>query len=143
MNALTRIDRVDDLFSDFFRRFARSMPAGFETAAPPAEIRLDVTEHEKDYVVRAEVPGAKKEGVRVQIDGNYVSISTEVKQEQERKDDKGRVLLKETSIGSATRGFTLGCEIDDKAASARLEEGVLVLTLPKRQGTGSRMISVQ
>jgi len=143
MNALTtRFERMDDLFPEVFRRFVRpmAMPA-FEL--PAAEIKLDVTEREKDYLVRAEIPGAKKDDIRVQIDGNYVSISAEVKKEQEKKDEKGRVLLKETSHGSATRGFSLACAIDDKASSAKLEDGVLTLTLPKRQGGGSRLVSIE
>jgi HSP20 family protein len=141
MNALTRFERMDELFPEFFRRFTRPMAGTFESAPP--EIRLDVTEREKDYVVRAEVPGAKKEDVRVQIDGNYVSISADVRKEKETKDDDGRVLLKESSHGTATRGFSLAYEVDDKASSAKLDNGVLTLTLPKRQGAGSRLLSIE
>lgn len=140
MNSLTRFDRMDDLFPEFMRRFMRR-DAGDSEAAPP-EIRLDVTEREKDFLVRAEVPGAKKEDVRVQIDGNYVSISADVKKEKETKDEKGRVLLRESSYGTATRGFSLAWEIDDQAASAKLDNGVLTLTLPKRQGAGSKLLSI-
>jgi HSP20 family protein len=142
MNALTRLERMDELFPEMFRRLMRPMTvAGQENQA---EIRLDVTERDKDFLVRAEVPGAKKDDVRVQIERNYVSISTEVKQQKETKDDKtGRVLLQESSWGSAMRAFSLPCEIDDKASSAKLEDGVLTLTLPKREGGGSRMLPVQ
>src|SRR5262245_60218794 len=120
MNDLARIDRLDDFFPDFFRRFARSMPFAAET---PAEIKLDVTENDKDYQVRAVVPGAKKEDIRVSVDGNYVSISAEVRKEKEEK--TGRSLLKETYYGSASRGFSLAHDIDDKAVVAKLEDGVL------------------
>lgn len=140
MNSLTRFDPVDDLFPDFMRRFMRRGVGDFE-AAPP-EIRLDVTEREKDFLVRAEVPGARKEDVRVQIDGNYVSISADVKKEKETKDEKGRVLVKESNYGTATRGFSLAWEIDDKASSAKLDNGVLTLTLPKRQGAGSKLLPI-
>jgi HSP20 family protein len=139
MNALTRLDRMDDLFQEFVRRFAR--PVAWAEASP-AEIKLDVTENDKDYQVRAEIPGAKKEDIRVQVDGNFVSISAEVKREKEEKSG-GRVLLKETYYGSASRGFSLAHEIDDKAVSAKLEDGVLKLTLPKRAGSGARPIAIQ
>lgn len=139
MTALTRIDRLDDMFNDFFHRFAR-VPRLAENA--PAEIRIDVTENDKDYQVRAEMPGVKKEDIRVTVDGNFVSISGEVKQEKEEKSN-GRTLVKETYYGSASRGFSLAHEIDEKAVAAKLEDGVLKLTLPKREGTGSRTIKVQ
>lgn len=107
-------------------------------------VRIDVTENDKDYQVRAEMPGVKKEDIRVSVDGNFVSISTEVKKEKEEKEDKtGRLLVREMYYGSASRGFSLPTEIDAKAVDAKLEDGVLKLTLPKREGAGSRTITVQ
>ncbi len=135
MNNVTRFER--EFFPDFFRRFALPVTADFET---PGEIRVDVTEEEKAYVVRAEIPGAKKDDIRVQIDGNAVSIRADVKKEQESK--AGRMLLKETYAGSSTRAFTLAHEIDDKGAVAKLEDGVLTLNLPKRSGAGSRLLPI-
>lgn len=140
MNALTPFERIDDLFPEMFRRFMRPVQFNAET---PTEIRVDVTEHDKEYLVRAEIPGAKKDDIRVSIDGNRVSISAEVKKEQEQKSGKdGRVLLRETYYGSASRGFTLAHEIDDKAAVAKLEDGVLKLTLPKKADAGSRLLPI-
>jgi HSP20 family protein len=45
--------------------------------------------------------------------------------------------------GSASRGFSLAHEIDDRAVVAKLEDGVLKLTLPKREGTGARIVAIQ
>ena len=53
------------------------------------------------------------------------------------------VLLKETYVGSVSRGFSLAQEIDGEGVVAKLEDGVLKLTLPKREGGGSRSITVQ
>lgn len=139
MNALTRLERLDDLFPDLFRRLSRPLQTPTDA---PGEIRLDITENDKDYQVRAEIPGAKKEDIRVTVDGNFVSISAEVRKEKEEKSG-GRVLVKETYIGSASRGFSLAHEIDDKAVVAKLDNGVLKLTLPKRDGIGARSIAVQ
>jgi len=139
MNALTRFDRFDDFMPEFFRRFAR--PFGLEDAAP-AEIRINVTENDKDYEVRAEMPGAKKDDVRVSVDGNFVSISAEVRKEKEEK-SAGRQLVRESYYGSVSRGFSLAHEIDSKAVVAKLDDGILKLTLPKREGTAARMIAVQ
>ena len=139
MNELTRLERLDDYFPYFFRRFARTSPFAGNDA--PGEIKLDVTENDKDYQVRAVIPGAKKDDIRVTVDRNYVSINADVRQEKEER--SGRALLKETYHGSASRGFSLAHEIDEKAVVAKLEDGVLKLTLPKRAGAASRLIAIQ
>jgi HSP20 family protein len=140
MNALTRLERFEDMFPEVFRRFARPLQW---SEASPGEIKIDVTENDKEYLVRAEIPGAKKDDIRVTVDGNFVSISAEVRQEKEDKSDGGRVLLKETYYGSASRGFSLASEIDDKAVVAKLEDGVLKLTLPKRASAAAKAIAIQ
>jgi len=139
MTALTRIDPFDQLLPEAFRRWSRQLRLPDDG---PAEIRLDVTENDKDYQVRAEIPGAKKEDVRVSVDGNFVSIVAEFRKEREEKSG-GRVVLKETSYGSASRGFTLAHEINAQGVVAKLEDGMLKLTLPKREGGSSRNIPIQ
>jgi HSP20 family protein len=147
MNALTRFERLDDMFPDMFRRMMRplavSAASGFDA---PGEIRIDVSEDDKAYEVRAEVPGAKKEDIRVTVDRNYVSISAEVKRETEDKSNKdkaGRTLVKELYYGSSARSFTLAHEVDEKAAQAKYDNGVLVLKLPKKLEASSRNLSIQ
>ena len=141
MNALTRLDRFESMFPELMRRWARPMPF-FEDVALPSDIRIDITENEKEYLVSADLPGAKKEDVHVSVDGNYVSITAEVKKDEEKKE--GRSVIKETYRGTMSRGFTLASDIDEKAASAKMENGVLNLTLPKRQGeAGSKLLNIQ
>lgn len=139
MSALTRYDRFDDFMPEFFRRFARPFALGDAT---PAEIRVNVTENDKDYEVRAEMPGVKKDDVRVSVDGNFVSISAEVRKDKEEK-SAGRQLVRESYYGSVSRGFSLAHEIDSKAVVAKLDDGILKLTLPKREGTAARAIAIQ
>ena len=139
MAALTRIDPFDQLLPEMFRRFA--LPARLAEDAP-GDIRIDLTESEKDYQVRAQIPGAKKEDIRVTVDGNLVSIATEFKTEKEEKSG-GRVLVRESYYGRASRAFTLAHEIDSQRVVAKLEDGVLKLTLPKREGGASRSIAIQ
>lgn len=138
MSALTRFDRFDDLSPELFRRFARPMPLAEDE---PGDIKIDVTENDKDYQVRAEVPGAKKDDVRVAVDGNFVSITADVKKEE--KSSAGRLLIRQTYQGRSSRGFSLAHEIDEKAVVAKLEDGVLKLTLPKREAGGARSIAIQ
>ena len=109
MNGLTRLDRLDEMFPELIRRFARLPLMGVET---PGEIRIDVTENDKDYQVRAEIPGVRREDINVAVDGNFVSISAEVNKESEAK--KGsRLLMRESFVGKASRGFSLAHEIDE------------------------------
>ena len=139
MNGLSRLDRLDEMFPELIRRFARLPVMGVET---PGEIRIDVTENDKDYQVRAEIPGERREDINVAVDGNFVSISAEINKESETK--KGsRLLMKETYVGKASRGFSLAHEIDEKHVIAKLEDGVLKLTLPKREGSRARHIAIE
>jgi HSP20 family protein len=145
MNSLvplaTRLERFDDMFPEIVRRFMRPLQMDVDL---PSEIRVDVTEDDKEYRVRAEVPGAKKEDIRVSVDGNYVSISAEVKQEKEEKAGNGsRTLIKELYYGSASRGFTLSHDVDDKAAVVKYEDGILKLTLPKRKEAATKVLRIQ
>jgi HSP20 family protein len=146
MSALTRFERMDDLFPDFFRRMMRpaSFPAALAEFEAPAEIRVDVSESDNSYDIRAEVPGFKKEEIRVSIDGNRVSISAESKREKEEKTGKGqRTLVKELYWGSASRSFSLPHEVDDKAATAKYEDGLLKLSLPKKTEASRRNLAIQ
>ena len=134
MSALTRFDPLNELFADpfpdMFRRFIRSPE--WAGARAPNEMKVDVSESEQQYVVKAEIPGAKKEDVRITIDDNFVSISAEVKEEKEKKGNGERELVRELYHGSLARGFSLGHEVNDKEAQAKFDNGVLTLTLPKR-----------
>ena len=135
MSALTRFEPLDDLFADpfrdVFRRFLRTAEWPAMTMRAPSEMKVDVTENDKSYMVKAEIPGAKKEDVSVKIDGNTVSISAEVKEEKETKSGE-RVLTRERYYGSLSRAFSLTHEINEKEAQASFDNGVLSLSLPKR-----------
>jgi HSP20 family protein len=82
-----------------------------------------------------------KDDIDVRIDGNQVTISAELKKESEEKQGR-RVLRSERQYGFASRSFTLASDIDDAASTAKVENGVLELTLPKRSKASSRKLSV-
>jgi HSP20 family protein len=102
---------------------------------------MDVKEQGDDYLVHAELPGVRKEDIHVIVDGNQVSISAEVKQEKEVKEGE-RVLRSERYFGKVSRSFQLGQEIDDAKASAKFNEGVLELTLPKRVAGPNKRVAI-
>ncbi|HCE07339.1 MAG TPA: stress protein [Oxalobacteraceae bacterium] len=120
---------IDDLFKDF-----QLKPALRDLAAEP-RIKMDVSETDQAYMVKAEIPGVKKEDIKVAVEGNQVSITAEIKKETEEKQGE-RVVRSERYYGQQSRSFTLANEIDDTQAVAKYQDGVLELSLPKKIGSG-------
>ena len=138
MANITRLDPLEDLFRGFFVR-----PVDLNTnMQQPPSIKMDVKEQGGDYLVHAELPGVTKEDIHVVVDGNQVSISAEVKQERDVKEGE-RVLRSERYFGKVTRSFQLGQEIDDAKAAAKFNDGVLELTLPKREASPNKRLTVE
>jgi len=127
-------DALDNLFRGFFRpvKMDRDMP----------RIRMDVKEDEKAYAVHADIPGVNKDDIHVSIDGNTVSISAEVKKSAEQKEGE-KVLRRERHIGRVSRSFALEHEVDEASASARYQDGVLELVLPKKTAAVAKRLAVQ
>jgi HSP20 family protein len=137
MGALTRFDPFEDTLPELFKGWAR-MPRMWREHE--MDIRVDVTEAEKEYKVKAEIPGVRKEDIDVQIDGNVVTVSAEVKKDKEDKNE--RFVRQERFYGSASRTFTLGSAVDEKAAVAKYDNGVLELRLPKKEDGAVKRIAV-
>lgn len=127
-------DSLDSLFRGFFRpvKMDRDMP----------QIRMDVRENEKSYAVHADIPGVSKDDIHVSIDGNTVSISAEVKKNTEQKEGE-KVLRRERYVGRVGRSFALENEVDEATASARYQDGVLELVLPKKTAAAAKRLAVQ
>ncbi|MDR3392796.1 MAG: Hsp20/alpha crystallin family protein [Sulfuriferula sp.] len=143
MANLTRYDPFDlsfEPFDNLFRGFIQ--PVRFDHQPQQMQLRMDVKESDSAYNVHAEIPGVKKEDIHVAITGKQVSISAEVKKEKEEKDGE-KVLRSERYHGKLFRSFTLDQDIDDTAATAKYNDGVLDLTLPKRKGAASKKLNIQ
>ena len=138
MNNLIYRDQLDDLLRGFFVRPVEF--SGKASTAAPA-LKVDVKERENAYAIHAEIPGVKKEDIHVSIDGAVVSISAERKQEKETKEGD-KVLRTERYFGKVSRSFQLGQEIDEAKASARFNDGVLELSLPKKAEAQARRLSI-
>ncbi len=141
MTRLSVYDPFAEVFPELFRGFFQPAVRGSDGGGNELEIRLDVKEADGGYQVQAEMPGVKKDDIQVQIDGNRVAISAEVKRESEQKEGE-RVLRSERYYGSVGRSFQLASEIDEAAASAKFEDGVLTLTLPKKQTPASKRLQI-
>jgi HSP20 family protein len=141
MNQLTTLDPFADAgFDELFRGFFRPVRA---TNQPQAlAIKMDVKETEQGYVVHAEIPGVKKEDIQVTIEGNQVTVAAETRRESEQKDGE-RVLRSERYYGNLYRSFTLPVELDEAASAAKYENGVLELTLARKQPVAGRKLTIQ
>ena len=142
-NPLRRLAHVDPFardMDDFFKGgfFA---PLNFNTASM-SQFPVDVTEDDKNYKVRAEIPGFRKEDIQVSVDGDRVSISGETKKEDEEKKD-GEVVFSECYYGKQYRSFTLPQAVDKDKTSAKYQDGVLNLVLPKKGHGSSQKIAIQ
>jgi HSP20 family protein len=129
-------DALDDIFRGFFMQ-----PVRFD-GQPDVQIKMDVSEDEKTYIVHADIPGVKKDDIHVKIDGNQVLISAEVKNEKEVKEG-ARLLRSERYFGSVSRAFSLAQDVDESAAEAKYMEGVLELNLPKKQAESKKELVIQ
>ena len=127
-------------FESTFRRFFS--PARFEMDIQPLDMRLDVSEKEHAYIVKADIPGVKKEDINVTINGNQVEISAEIKREREDRQGE-KVLRSERYYGKVYRAFSLAQDVDEASAQAKYNEGVLELRLPKKAAVTSKKLAIQ
>ncbi|TDV13862.1 Hsp20/alpha crystallin family protein [Paraburkholderia caballeronis] len=144
MSNMTRYDPfsmegVPDLFQGLFRPLRGVI--GGEEGQQAAGIRLDVTESDSAYTVKAELPGVDRKDIDVKIDGGQVSIAAKIERDAELKEGE-RVIRRERYAGSVSRSFTLATDIDDAAATAQYQDGVLTLTLPKKAAASSRRLEI-
>jgi HSP20 family protein len=141
MANVTRYDPFGELFDDFFKGyFVRPVMGEGRENAP--RVKIDVTEQNGSFKVLAEIPGVKKEDIKVNVDGDQVSITAEVKQEKDVKEGE-RLVHSERFYGKTSRAFRLGYEIDEAKVQAKYNDGVLELVLPKKQTAAAKQIAIQ
>lgn len=131
---------VESMFEDFFAPLALGQSRRFDDGASIP--RLDMLETEQAYEIQADMPGVEKQDLKVAIDHQRITIEGECRKANERREGEN-VVYSERSARKFMRSFTLPSEVDDAAAQAKLENGVLHLTLPKKQGSAARRLDVQ
>ena len=94
--------------------------------------KTDIKDNGKDFVVEMDLPGFKKEDIKVDIEGGVMTISAERHSDYEDEDKKKNYIRKERSYGTYKRSFDIS-EIDESGITASYEDGLLKLILPKKQ----------
>lgn len=133
MALLTRRETRDPFFSMIDRflsepLIAADMPAAI-TRLEEGFLPLDISETDTHVIVRASVPGFRKEDIEAEIHDNVLSIKAEHKEEREEKNE--RYFRKELRFGSLSRRVALPSMVVDRDISAELKDGVLTLRMPK------------
>lgn len=150
-HAAHRARHLDRLFDGALDQFF-AQPAA--DTAPVRRPAIDVAESDTSYVVTLDVPGVTREDVKVSIDGRRVSIVAEARAAEpaapaadaavdaataETPKSTQRTILRERAFASYARSFTLQSEIDQTSSQAKLDNGVLTLTLAKRNPVSTQL----
>jgi HSP20 family protein len=143
--AMSPWEEMDRFFENSFpRNMMRSgrwpwpeWPSRLEAKLPAVDI-IDRTE---DILVRAEVPGVKKEDLDVSVSDNLVTIRGTTRHEEEKKDEQ--YYRREMTRGEFSRSVSLPADVDSARAKASFKDGVLELTLPKTAPSQRRSVKVE
>jgi HSP20 family protein len=127
-------------FSMFERPLLRDLFEG-ETQVVAYAPRVDVVENKENFVVRAELPGIKKEDVKLTLENNVLTLSGEKRYEEKRDEDNFH--LRESRYGKFERSFRLTDNIDRSNIAADYKDGVLTISLPKTKEAQPKEISIQ
>lgn len=135
-------DPFDQLFESmmpaFFRPVRMNELAAESFGTKPS---IDIVDRENEILVRAEVPGVKKDDLNIEVQGNQLFLSG--KHEDESEQEQGNYLYRERRFGSFTRSIHLPEEVDSEKVKASCHDGILEITLPKAETAKRKKISVQ
>ena len=123
-------EKMPSLFNDFFRPWDEWFEGGLTSRVlnVPA---VNITENKDEFMVSLAIPGMKKEDFNIDIEGNMLTISSEKEESKEEKEDK--YTRKEFNYSSFSRSFSLPDEVNMEKIDARYVDGVLKLSLPKKE----------
>ena len=146
-NPFRELDEVQNRLSTFFGgfpefgRFPRRLFGDGDIALSEWSPQVDISEDDKEYLVKADLPEMKKEDVKVAIEDNVLSISGERKSEKEEKKKKFHRI--ERSYGTFLRTFTLPQDAEANKIAAEFKDGVLKVHLPKSRASKPKPVEVK
>ncbi|WP_406656431.1 Hsp20/alpha crystallin family protein [Methanolobus sp. ZRKC2] len=134
---MEEISRMQNRMMEMAGEGERGSWMEFETLRP----LVDVKEEDKNVVVKTDLPGVNKEDVNIDIRGNRVWISADTHREIE-KEEEGYA-MKERSFKRFARSFSLPTAVSEEGAKAKLEDGVLTVTLPKSEAEEKHRVMIE
>ena len=136
-NLVTAQQEFDRLFKDAFTPFFGEGELSTHTWAPP----VDIYETENDIVLKAELPGVDPKDVEVRVEDSTLYLKGERKFEKEVKNESYHRV--ERSYGSFARSFSLPNSINAEKVKAEFKDGLLTLTLPKREEAKPKKVTIE
>ena len=129
---------------DMFDEFMRGFPFFDNSAENNVEKKLyghnaknvmktDIKELEGGYELEIDLPGFKKEDVKIQLKNGYLNIQATREEKKDEKDDKGKYVRRERYTGTCNRSFYVGSSIKHEDIHAKYENGILHVTFPKEE----------
>ena len=128
-------ENMMDVFDDFDRAFFRGFdrPEHMLYGKNAARMmKTDVKETDAGYELDVDLPGFKKDEIKLELQNGYLTISTE-KSLENKEEKKGRVIRQERYAGTMSRSFYVGGNVTEEDIKAKYENGVLSLTIPKKE----------
>ena len=126
---------IDKMFNSMWEDFYSTMRVPDYFKMGEVGIKVDVKENESEYVVEAELPGAEKDDITLELRDELLTISVEKKDEIEEENDN--YIRRERHFGSMSRSFYVD-NIDGEKVNAKFENGILYITLPKKESNSSK-----
>lgn len=124
----------ESLIEDFFGDFARPARAIARYNTPTTNVmRTDIKESDNGFELAIDLPGYKKEDVKAELKDGYLTISAETKEDNEKQDESGKYIRRERYYGTCSRSFYVGEELTQEDIRARFEDGILKLSVPKKE----------
>lgn len=128
------------VFDDFFRPWNEWFGNGGGLLARTVNVpAVNITDNKENYTVSLAAPGLKKEDFHIDVEGNMLTISSEKEENKEEKES--RYTRKEYSYSSFSRSFTLPEEVNQDKIEAVYTDGVLNITLPKKEEAKKAIVS--
>ncbi len=125
-------ERMPALFDDFFKPWNEWFGNSGDILGRVLTVpQVNITENKEEYMVSLAAPGMKKADFKIDVDGNMLTISSQREENIEEKDK--RFTRKEYSYSSFSRSFSLPDEVNKEKIEARYEDGVLKLSLPRKE----------
>lgn len=124
-------ERTPSVFDDFFKPWNEWFDNGGLWGKVMNVPAVNITEQKNDYLVSLAAPGLKKDDFKIDVDGSMLTISSEKEETKEEKDK--RFTRKEYNYSSFSRSFTLPEEINKEKIEAKYEDGVLKISLPRKE----------
>ena len=126
-----RSNRIfNDLMTDPFDNFFGTMAAPSVKTAPNL-MRTDIRETEIGFELTIDLPGFKKDEVNVELKNGYLTIQAAKGLDKDETDKKGKYIRQERYAGSCSRSFYVGEDVEPEDVTAKFENGILQLSIPK------------